>query len=46
MNVMEGKVVCLVRHGVTASNKKGSYLGRSDEEGLEQANVLGKRLKD
>lgn len=46
---MENRIIYLVRHGITASDKKKVYMGRSDEEldaeGIKQANVLGMRLK-
>lgn len=46
---MEDRVIYLVRHGITVSNKKNVYMGRSDEgldeEGIKQANELGMRLK-
>lgn len=45
----ENRIIYLVRHGITASNKKKIYMGRSeeglDEEGIKQASVLGMRLK-
>jgi broad specificity phosphatase PhoE len=46
---MKNRIIYLVRHGITASNKKKIYMGQSDEgldeEGVKQANILGMRLK-
>jgi broad specificity phosphatase PhoE len=47
---MGNKLIYLVRHGVTSSNKKKIYMGQSDEgldeEGIKQAHELGMRLKE
>ena len=46
---MEERIIYLIRHGVTKSNKKRIYTGWSgeglDEEGVKQAEELGQKLK-
>lgn len=48
--LVEERIVYLVRHGVTESNKKRFYMGWSEEElseeGIKQAEVLGLKLKE
>lgn len=46
---IENMLIYLVRHGVTASNKRSMYMGWADEmldeEGVSQVRAVGTRLK-